>query len=116
MEYAAHLPNRSTMLVPVLALAIGAGGAVGLYAAVDETDVNIQPTRVVVAETPAQPGQGVSAKDEAASAAAIHTSSPRTWIETKDEAGTAAAIQAPAESSGDNAARTDPHGPAAALP
>lgn len=145
MEYAASLFNPRNVLVPAIALVIGAGGAVGVYAALDDTDVDIQPTRVVVTEPPAKPGEGVAAKhesataaaiskpgsgssfagkDEAASAAAIATSSPRTSLESKDEAGTAAAIGAdetrrgggpPAESDA-TANRADPHGPAAALP
>jgi hypothetical protein len=146
MEYAANLLNPRTVLVPAIALVIGAGGAIGVYAALDDTDVSIEPTRVVVADPPAAPTEGVAAKheaataaaistpdspstfagkDEAASAAAIATSSPRTWLESKDEAGTAAAIGAhdghrgggpPAEDDQGVANRTDPHGPAAALP
>jgi hypothetical protein len=139
MEYAARLFNPRSVLVPALALVIGAGGAVGVYAVLDDTDVDIQPTRVVVADPPAKPGEGVSAKhesstataisnrasgsssagkDEAASAAAIGTSSPRTWLESKDEAGTAAAIGGDPQTGIDpqTANRTDPHGPAAALP
>jgi hypothetical protein len=139
MEYAASLFNPRSVLVPALALVIGAGGAVGVYAVLDDTDVDVQPTRVVVAETPAQPGEGVSAKhesttaaaistpasgsslagkDEAASAAAIATSSPRTWLESKDEAGTAAAVGSDPQTGIDpqTANRTDPHGPAAATP
>jgi hypothetical protein len=77
MEYAARLPNPKAVLIPVIALVIGAGGAVAVYAAVDDTDVAIQPTRVVVTEPPAQPGEGVAAKDEAAVAAAIGADEPR---------------------------------------
>jgi hypothetical protein len=146
MDYAANLLNPRSLVVPAIALVIGAGSAVGLYAALDDTDVDIQPTRVVVADPPAPPSEGVAAKheantaaaistpdtpswsqgkDEAASAAAIATSSPRTWLESKDEAGTAAAIATdegrrgggpPAENDQATANRTDPHGPAAALP
>jgi hypothetical protein len=113
MEYAANLLNARSLLVPAIALVIGAGGAIGVYAAFDGTDVDVQPTRVVVADPPAPPTAGVAAKheaataaalstpgspswfeakDEAVTAAAIATSSPRTWLESKDEAGTAAAI------------------------
>lgn len=145
MEYTAQLLNPRALLVPAIALVIGAGGAIGVYAVLDETDVNVQPTRVVVTEPPAQPSEGVAAKhesataaaistpspsssfagkDEAASAAAIGTgsqavtSSPRTWLESKDEAGTASAIGNGSQTGTDqeSANRTDPHGPAAALP
>ena len=160
MEYTAQLINPRALLVPAIALVIGAGGAIGAYAVLDETDVNVEPTRVLVTDPPAQPSEGVAAKhesataaaistpspsssfagkdeaasaaaistpsptssfegkDEAASAAAIATSSPRTWLESKDEAGTAAAIGGDSETGIDpqTANRTDPHGPAAALP
>jgi hypothetical protein len=114
MEYAADLLSPRSVLVPAIALVIGAGGAIGVYALLDDTDVSIEPTRVVVADPPAAPSEGVAAKheaasaaaiatpnspsfvgkDEAASAAAIATSNPRTWLESKDDAGTAAAIGA----------------------
>jgi hypothetical protein len=77
MDYATNLLNPRNVLVPAVALAIGAGGAVGVYAALDDTDVNIQPTRVVVAEPPAAPSEGVAAKDEARTAAAIGADEPR---------------------------------------
>lgn len=78
MDYAANLLNPRSVLVPAIALVIGAGGAIGVYAALDDTDVNIQPTRVVVADPPAAPGEGVAAKHEAATAAAISgTAAPR---------------------------------------
>ncbi len=146
MEYAANLLSPRSVLVPAIALVIGAGGAIGVYAALDDTDVNVEPTRVVVADPPAAPSEGVAAKHEAASAAAIATpDSPSTFagkdeaasaaaIATpdspstfagKDEAASAAAIGAdeghrgggpPAEIDQATANRTDPHGPAAALP
>ena len=68
---------------------------------------------------PALPGEGVSAKDEAGVASAIgKPEQPQTL--SKDEAATAAAI-APSKGSTTQmsqaeANRTDPHGPAAALP
>jgi hypothetical protein len=145
MEYAAQLLNPRSLLVPAIALVLGAGGAIGVYAVLDDTDVNVQPTRVVVADPPAQPGEGVAAKHEATTAAAIGTpgpssslegkdegataaaigtgsqtvtSSPRTWLESKDEGSTASAIGNGSQTGTDQetANRTDPHGPAAALP
>jgi hypothetical protein len=98
MEYVVRQPRTKSLLVPVLALAIGAAGAVGINAALDDTDVG--GPRVIVSE-PVTPGAGVAAKDEAATAAAIArppatiTVNPSTGYpvgETKDEAASAAAI------------------------
>lgn len=125
MEYAANLLNPRTVLVPAIALVIGAGGAIGVYAAFDDTDVSIEPTRVVVADPPAAPSEGVAAKHEAATAAAISGVEAPAWLGSKDEAATAAAVGTaegrrgggpPAENDQATANRTDPHGPAAALP
>jgi hypothetical protein len=93
MEYAAQLLNPRTVLVPALALVIGAGGAIGIYSALDDADPSIiQPTRVVVTDPPVKPGEGTAAKDEAVTAAAIGSSSQSTPFEGKDEAATAAAV------------------------
>jgi hypothetical protein len=102
MEYVVRQPRTKSLLVPVLALAIGAAGAVGINAALDDTDVG--GPRVIVSE-PVTPGAGVAAKNEAATAAAIArppatdiTVNPSTGYpvaETKDEAATAAAIGYP---------------------
>jgi hypothetical protein len=99
MQYAERLPNPRVMVVPIVALAIGAAAATGTYALVDGTGVDVQPTRVIVADAPAQPGQGVAAKDEAANAAAIaHPVSSSTSF-GKSEAATAAAVGNPASDS-----------------
>ena len=92
MEYAVQLPTMRKMLVPVAALVIGAAGAVGGYAVLDDTDVGVQPTRVIVTDAPAPPSSGVAAKNEAGTAAAIASSQPVPSSFGKDEAGTAAAI------------------------
>jgi hypothetical protein len=94
MEYVAQLPtNTRKLLAPAVALLIGAAGAVGAYAALDDADVGIQPARVIVTEAPAQPSEGVAAKDEAGVAAAISHSAPSSsTFDGKDEAKTAAAI------------------------
>jgi hypothetical protein len=105
MEYVVRQPRTKNLLVPVLALAIGAAGAVGLNAALDDTDGGSGSARVVVTD-PVTPGAGTAAKDEAAAAAAIArhpatvgatgvTVNPSTGYpvgETKDEAATAAAV------------------------
>jgi hypothetical protein len=85
MQYAAHLPSSRSMIAPVLALAIGAAGATGLYAALDGKDVQLRPAHVIVTETPAAPTGAVAAKDEAATAAAIARPSavPLPWSRGK---------------------------------
>jgi hypothetical protein len=108
MEYVVRQPRTKSLLVPALALVIGAAGAVGINAVLDDTDVSTGPARVIVSE-PVTPGAGVAAKDEAATAAAIGRSTagsisinPSTGFpvgETKDEAATAAAIGYPTLSS-----------------
>jgi hypothetical protein len=99
MQYAEHLPNPRRMVVPVVALVVGAAAATGTYALVDEEQVALQPPKVIVAETPAQPGEGVSAKNEAATAAAIGTGAAVSSF-GKDEAAPAAAIGSGAASTG----------------
>jgi hypothetical protein len=105
MEYVVRQPRTKSLLVPVLALAIGAAGAVGLNAALDDSDGGSGSARVIITD-PVTPGSGTAAKDEAAAAAAIArhpatvgatgvTVNPSTGYpvgETKDEASSAAAI------------------------
>jgi hypothetical protein len=155
MQYAEHLPNPRRMVAPAVALVIGAAAATGAYALLDSEQVELPAPKVIVTETPAQPSQGVAAKHEAATAAAIGGSaasssfgkdeaasataigrgaaiSGSSGAETKDEAATAAAIGNGVEVRGSKASaagsstslseeaetarRTDPHGPASALP
>jgi hypothetical protein len=143
------------MVAPAVALVIGAAAATGAYALLDNEQIELPTPKVIVAETPAQPSQGVGAKHEAATAAAIGTGaasssfgkdeaasataigrgaaiSGSSGAETKDEAATAAAIGNGIELRGSKASaagsstslseeaetarRTDPHGPASALP
>jgi hypothetical protein len=99
MQYAERLPNPRVMVAPIVALAIGAAAATGTYALVDGTGVDVQPTHVIVADTPAQPGQGVAAKDEAANAAAIGNPVSSSTSLAKNEAATAAAVGNPAPDS-----------------
>jgi hypothetical protein len=99
MHYAERLPNPRVMVVPIVALAIGAAAATGTYALVDGTGVDVQPTHVIVADAPAQPGQGVAAKNEAATAAAIVNPVSSTTSFGKSEAATAAAVGTPAPES-----------------
>jgi hypothetical protein len=91
MQYAEHLPNPRRMVVPVVALVVGAAAATGTWALLDSEQVALQPPKVIVTEAPAQPSQGVAAKNEAATAAAIGTGAVSNSF-GKDEAATAAAI------------------------
>jgi hypothetical protein len=93
MQYAERLPNPKSIVVPVVALAIGAAAATGTYALIDSEQVQLQSPKVIVTEAPAQPSQGLAAKNEAATAAAIASRLPSSSF-GKDEAGTAAAISA----------------------
>ena len=101
MQYAQRqiaLPDTRKLLVPVLALAFGAAGATGAYALLDNdgSSVTQGETKVIVADPPAQPGSGVSAKNEAGVASAIATR-PQAGEGTlaKDEAGVAALMGSP---------------------
>ena len=146
MQYAERqttIPGTRKLLVPMVALAIGVAGATGLYTLIDDDGTSVTPadTRVIVADPPAQPGPGVAAKNEAGVASAIgNPALPGEGVSAKDEAGVASAIGKPEQPqtlSKDEAAtaaaiapskgsttqmsqaeanRTDPHGPAAALP
>jgi hypothetical protein len=110
MQYAERLPNSKSMLAPVVALAIGAAVATGTYALIDSESVQLQPPKVIVTETPAPTSEGLAAKNEAATAAAIGsgaTSTGSEGVNAKDEAGTAAAIGSGGES--DTTIQSDPH-------
>jgi hypothetical protein len=76
MQYSERLPAplpTKTLVTPLVALLIGAAAATGAYALIDNGDER-QPSNVIVVERPAPAGDGVAAKDEAASAAAIGAS------------------------------------------
>jgi hypothetical protein len=105
MQYAERLPNPKSMVAPVVALAIGAAAATGAYALIDSDQVNLPEPQVIVSETPAPTSEGLAAKDEAATAAAISQAPTNSF--GKDEAATAAAIsQAPTNSFGKDEAAT----------
>jgi hypothetical protein len=103
MQYAEHLPNPRRMVAPAVALVIGAAAATGAYALIDSEQVELPAPKVIVAEPPAQPSQGVAAKHEAATAAAIGASATSTSF-GKDEAATATAIGRGASISGTSGA------------
>ena len=105
MQYAQRqttttIPGTRKLLVPVLALALGVAGATGAYALIDNDGSSVAPadTRVIVADPPAQPGEGVSAKNEAGVAATIgNPALPGQGVSAKNEAGVAATIGKPAQ-------------------
>ena len=90
------LPSTRTLLVPIVALAIGVAGLAGTYAVVDGGGTTTDSGVVALRGTPVAPSQ---TKDESAIAAAI---APSPQESASDEA--------------ERAKRTDPHGPASALP
>ena len=96
MQYAAHLPSSRTLVAPVLALALGAAAATGIYALSDGSDIQLQPEHVVVVEKPS--ASGATSTNEAATAAAIGNGA-RASSFGKDEAVTAAAIGKSSQSS-----------------
>ena len=89
MQYAAHLPNTRSMVAPVIALAIGAAGATGIYAALDENAGSVQPSPVVITQTSPP---AVSGPDEANVAAAVGNPATVSSSFAKDESTTAAAV------------------------
>ncbi len=101
MQYAAHLPNTRSLVAPVLALAIGAAGATGIYAALDENAGTAQPSPIVVKQTSRTPV--ASGPNEASVAAAIGSPSVPVSSAGKDESSTAAAIGRPVSSGPDEA-------------
>ncbi len=133
MEYAARaprLPSRRSMVAPVAALLVGAGLATGGAFLVDDgVGGSATSSKVIVVETPAPGSAQIAGKNEASTAAAIASQPGVTSITSTDEAATAAAISADASGvqlrgskassvgapDAAAAARTDPHGPAAAL-
>jgi hypothetical protein len=113
MEYVAQLPKTRKMLAPLVALVIGAGGAVGAYALIDDTNAGVESTRVIVTESPAPHSAGVTAKDEARTAAAIAGSKAPVTSVGNDEAKTAAAIgngSTSPQPTPEQELRTDPQG------
>jgi len=113
MEYVSQLPNTRKMVAPLVALVIGAAGAVGAYALIDDTNDGVESTRVIVAESPPPPSAGVAAKDEAGTAAAVAGSTTPVASFGKDEAKSAAAIGGGSTSpqlTREQELRTDPHG------
>jgi hypothetical protein len=80
------------MLAPIVALVIGLAGATAGYALLDDDDVSVQPAQVSVADSPIQPGEGGSVKNEASVAAAVGGAVSGPANEIKNEAATAAAI------------------------
>ncbi len=114
MNYAAQLPNTRKMLAPVVALVIGAAGAIGAYTVIDDADVAVPSPKVIVTEAPAPPSEGVAAKDEAGVAAAVAGSKAPVSSFGKDEAAIAAAIGD--GSTSPPTSRIDPHGNKQPLP
>ena len=75
MEYVANrstLPNRRSVIAPLVALVVGAAAAVGGYALIDNQEALQAPAEVVFVDTPA-PGEGVRGLDEVARSPAVES-------------------------------------------
>jgi hypothetical protein len=102
MSHALTLSNPRSLLVPILAFVVGAGGATATYAAIDGS--SFDPTSSSgTSQRQVAPHAGVGG-------AAVETPS----ASTGHKGGGPPAEQSPAQEAAE-AARTDPHGPAAAL-
>ena len=134
MEYAAPLtkvPSRRSLVVPLVALVLGAGVATGTYALVDNGSST--DSQVIVVQRPGPHAADIAGKNEAATAAAIGRPSAQT-ADHPNEASTAASISSEqsgvqlrgskASDTGSNGGTTadraqelrqDPHGPAVSL-
>jgi hypothetical protein len=97
MQYAAHLPNSRAMLAPVVALAIGAAGATGVYALVDDNAGSIEPAAIVISQP--ERSSAATGPNEAGIAAAVSRTPASPSSSGKDESTTAAAVGRPAASS-----------------
>jgi hypothetical protein len=120
MQYAERLPtlpSPRTLVAPVVALIVGAGVATGAYALLDDDNAGspAAATKVIVAEPPVQPGDGVAAKNEAGVAAAVGQAFAGAGTEAKDEAGTAAALGQAHGGTSSGSEMKDEAGTAAAL-
>jgi hypothetical protein len=92
MEYAARLtkvPSRQSILVPLVALVLGAGVATGTYALVDNGSST--DSQVIVVQRPGPHAAEIAGKNEAATAAAIGNPGTQT-ASHPNEAATAASI------------------------
>jgi hypothetical protein len=104
MQQALSLPSPRSLLVPLLAFAIGAGGATVTYAAIDGASLDISSSgdASAVRSAPVAPHAGVGG--------ATVESPPS----TAHKGGGPPAEVSPAQEAAE-AVRTDPHGPAAIL-
>ena len=105
MQQALRLSNPRSLLVPLLAFAIGAGGARVIYAAIDGASFDLSSSSVAPAadERPVAPHAGVGG-------VAVETPSPS----TAHKGGGPPAEVSPAQEAAE-AVRPDPHGTAALL-
>src|ERR1044072_514213 len=86
MQYAATPPNTRAMLAPVVALVIGAAGATGGYALVDDNSVST-PDAIVISQPAAN-----TRPHEPGVASAVSRAQAQVQSSGKDESTTAAAV------------------------
>ena len=117
MEYAARLtkvPSRRSIVVPLVALVLGAGVATGTYALIDNGSST--DSQVIVVERPGPHAADIAGKNEAATAAAIGRPGTQT-ADHPNEAATAASIsgeQSGVQGRGSKASATGIPSPSAA--
>ena len=104
MQQSVRLPNPRSLLVPLMAFAIGAGGATITYAAIDGASFDLSSDGSPAAT------QGSPAPHAGVGGPVVETPSPS----TAHKGGGPPAEQSPAQEAAE-AARTDPHGPAASF-
>ena len=104
MQYSVRLPNPRSLLVPLVAFAIGAGGATITNVAIDSASSDLSSDGSPAAQ------QGSSTPHAGVGGPAVETPSPS----TAHKGGGPPAEQSPVEEAAE-AARTDPHGPAASF-
>lgn len=118
MEYAARLtrfPSRQSIVVPLVALVLGAGVATGTYALIDNSSTTTA-SKVIVVDRTGPHAATIPGKNESATAAAIGGTVPQT-ASHPNEAATAVTIsksQSGIEGRGSKASSTGIPSPSAA--
>jgi hypothetical protein len=104
MQYTVRLPNARSLLVPIVAFAVGAGGATITHAAIDGASFDLSSD-----DSPAAK-QGSPAPHDGVGGPAVEPPAPS----TAHKGGGPPAEESPAQEAAE-AARTHPHGPAASF-
>jgi hypothetical protein len=115
MEYAARLtrfPSRQSIVVPLVALVLGAGIATGAYALIDDGNT-ATASKVIVVEQPGPHAADIAGKNEAGTAAAISKQQGDLQLRGSKASDTGTSSGTAADRA--QQLREDPHGPAISL-